>query len=387
MVERAARKAKKPNPDDAPDPAKVEALPVQMLTRTRANTVIDVARAAGVSPAAVSRAFQPGSSISPEKRQAVLDAARALQYRPNLLARSLITGRSGIVAIVLTHFDNQFYPALVQELSIALGSVGYRTLLFMADISRDPEMVVEELLRHQVDAVILGSVILSDRSAETCRSAGVPTLLLNHKTDSLYVSSVTSDNWRGSRVVAAFLLAGGHQSFGIIAGLGETSASRDRQNGFLAYLHENGVTEVAQLRGYYSYEGTRTAARQLLSSPTRPEAVFCGNDHMATAFIGVARYEFGLAIGNDISVVGFDDAPIAAWPDFNLTTFSQPIPQIVARTVATLQSMLANPDQPAMREIITGELIVRGSARVPRTGLMELGGRLIWRPDPRQDKL
>jgi len=384
MADQAARKASGRTPPKTPALADPPSQP--LVIRTRANTVIDVARLAGVSPAAVSRAFTPGSSISPEKRQAVLEAARHLRYRPNLLARSLITGRSNIIGIVLTHFDNQFYPALVQELSIALGAKGFRTLLFMADISKDAEQVIEELLRYHVDAVILGSIMLSDRSAEACRSAGVPTLLLNHKTDSLYISSVTSDNFRAARVVAAFLLAGGHKSFGIVAGLGNTSASRDRESGFLSYLREQQVPEAARSVGYYSYEVTRAAARELLSVKSRPEAVFCGNDQMAFTFIGVARHEFGLAIGKDISVVGFDDAPMSVWPDFDLTTYSQPIPMIVARTVEALESMLENPDQAPVRAVITGELIVRGSARTPRTGLMEVDGRLIWRPHAKYDK-
>ncbi len=348
--------------------------------------MIDVAQLAGVSPAAVSRAFTPGASISQHKRQAVLEAAKILRYRPNLLARSLITGRSRIIGIVLTHFDNQFYPALIQELSIALGASGYRTLLFMTDISKDPESVIEELLRYQVDAVILGSVALSDRSAEACRSAGVPTLLINHKTDSLYISSITSDNFHAARVVAAFLVAGGHKSFGMVAGLGNTSASRDRESGFFSYLREQKMPEPARAVGYYSYEGARSAARQLLSAKDRPEAVFCGNDHMALAFIGVARHEYGLTIGQDISVVGFDDAPIAAWPDFSLTTYSQPVAMIVSETVGALQSMLENLDQAPIRAVIHGELIVRGSARTPRTGIMEVNGQLIWRPGPKFDK-
>ncbi len=352
-----------------------------MIGRTRARTVIDVARLAGVSPAAVSRAFTPGASISEEKRKAVLEAARTLRYRPNLLARSLITGSSHIIGLVITHFDNQFYPALVQELSIALGAIGYRTLLFVTDISRNPELVIEELLRNQVDAVIMGSVILSDRSAESCRSAGVPTLLLNHKTDNRYISSVTSDNFLAARTIAAFLIAGGHKNFALVSGLGNTSASRDRAAGYIAHLRESGFPEPAQAVGYYTYEGARRATRELLAAPNRPDAIFCGNDHMALAAIGVVRHELGLLPGKDISIVGFDDVPIASWPDFDLTTFSQPVPQIVARTIEVIQSMLENPDQPAGQTLIHGDLIVRGSARPPRSGLLELDGRLIWR-DP-----
>ena len=347
--------------------------------RNRPNTVLDVARLAGVSPSAVSRAFMDGASISPEKRQAVIEAARSLGYRPNLLARSLITGRSKIIGMVVTHFDNMFYPLIIQELSIALGLHGYRVLLFITDVSKDFEQIVEELLRYQVEAVIMGSITLSDRSAESCHAAGVAALLLNHKTDSDHISSVTGDNWNSAQTIAAFLVAGGHRSFAVVAGLGNTSASRDREDGFSSYLRQQGFTSPARAVGYYSFEGSRAAARELLSARQQPEAVFCGNDQMAFAFIGVARHEFGLEIGKDISVVGFDDAPIAAWPDFSLTTFSQPVDEIVRKTVDALVAMLEDPHRPVIRAVTLGELVVRTSARIPRSGLIELNGRTIWR--------
>jgi len=341
--------------------------------------VLDVARLAGVSPAAVSRAFTDGASISPEKRQAVIEAARSLDYRPNFLARSLITGRSKIIGMVVTHLDNLFYPTIIQELSIALGLRGYRMLLFVADVSKDFEHIIEELLRYQVEAVIMGSITLSDRSAEACHAAGVAALLMNHKTDNDHVSCVTGDNWASAQTIAAFLIAGGHRSFGIVAGLGNTSASRDREHGYTSYLRDHGFGAPARVCGYYALDATRTAARALLSAPDRPEAVFCGNDQMALAFIGVARHEFGLVLGRDISVVGFDDAPIASWPDFDLTTFSQPVDQIVKATLEALEAMLEQPHRPVIRATNTGELIVRSSARLPIEGLIERDGRTIWR--------
>lgn len=348
--------------------------------RNRPNTIIDVSRLAGVSPAAVSRAFAKEASISPEKRQAVIEAARKLNYRPNLLARSLITGRSLIIGIVLHHLDNHFYPGILEQLSIALSAHGYRLLLFFIDPAKgDFDPIIEDLLRFRVEAVIMGSVILSDRSAEACHTAGVAALLLNHKTDSNRVSSVTGNNWQASAEIAAFLVAGGHRRLAVVAGRGDTSASRDREDGFVSHLREIGFRPPQRVVGNYSPETTQAAARKMLSARNRPDAVFCCNDQMAYAFIGVARHEFGLTIGRDISVVGFDDAPISSWPDFDLTTYSQPVKDIVANAVGTLLTILDDPDRRVVRATHEGKLIVRSSARIPPEGIIEVNGERTWR--------
>lgn len=348
--------------------------------RNRPNTVLDVARLAGVSPAAVSRAFTKGASISPEKRQAVIEAARKLNYRPNLLARSLITGRSRIVGMVLHHLDNHFYPGILEELSIALSAHGYRMLLFFIDTAEgDFDPIIEEMLRFRVEAVIMGSATLSDHSAEACHAAGVATLLMNHKTDSDRVSSVTGNNWQASAEIAAFLVAGGHKRLALVAGRGDTSASRDRQDGFLTHLREIGFHPPRLAAGYYSPEITQAVARDLLSAKDRPDAVFCCNDQMAYAFIGVARHEFGLTLGENISVVGFDDAPISSWPDFDLTTYSQPVKDIVGNTVKALLTILEDPDRRVVRATHQGQLIVRSSARLPAEGVTMVNGQRTWR--------
>ena len=130
-------------------------------------TSFDVARRAGVSQSAVSRTFTPGGSVSKATRAKVEAAAAALGYRPNVLARSLITGRSNVVAMVVAYLDNQFYPVALEKFSKAFQRLGYHVLVFMAsNADEDVEQVLEGLLDYQVDGVIMASASISNRLAE-----------------------------------------------------------------------------------------------------------------------------------------------------------------------------------------------------------------------------
>jgi len=116
----------------------------------------------------------------------------------------------------------------------------------------------------------------------------------------------------------------------------------------------------------------------LLSDPKPPDALFCANDHMALAAIEVARYEFGLKVPQDLSIVGFDDVDPARWASFSLTSFSQPVDGMVESAVDLIAGLVENPSKEPRHEIVEGELVVRGSARlVP--GCVSVNGRLVWR--------
>jgi DNA-binding LacI/PurR family transcriptional regulator len=119
----------------------------------------------------------------------------------------------------------------------------------------------------------------------------------------------------------------------------------------------------------------------LLSARTPPDAIFCINDHAALVALQIARAEFGKEPGVDVSIVGFDNVAIAAWPGFSLTTYSQPISTMVTRTVALVRLQLGNSAAPCVHEMVQGELIVRTSARMPPTGIVrDDDGNVIWRP-------
>nr|WP_246463242.1 LacI family DNA-binding transcriptional regulator [Nitrospirillum iridis] len=336
---------------------------------------------AGVSQSAVSRTFTKGASVSKTTRAAVMAAAAQLGYRPNLIARSLITGRSNIVGVVMAHFDNQFFPPLLQALSFELGKLGYHLLLFLIPAGADFEPVLDDILRHRVEALIMTSVALSESRAELCRAAGLKVLQLNSRTDSPDIASITGDNAGGAATIAAYLAASQHRRYAMITGMDDNSASRDREAAYTRWLESHGLGAPTRIRGDYSLEGAAAAARTLFSGTTRPDAVFCVNDHTALAVLGVARAEFGLEPGRDVSIIGFDDAPIAAWPEYRLTTYSQPLAALVDATTQALASLLDGTGAPAEQVVVTGQLVVRASARRPATGIIRDGdGREIWVP-------
>lgn len=333
-------------------------------------TSLQVAQLAGVSQSAVSRVFTPGASVSKKTEEKVRKAAAELGYRPNVLARAMVSGKSRIIGLVVGYLDNYFYPEALEKLSNALQEQGYHVLIFMASRSAgNIDDVMDEILDYQVDGVILASVPMSSDIAMRCQQAGVPVVLFNRSQDLEGITTVTSDNYAGGRKVAEFLVAGGHEKIAYIAGWQGASTQRDREAGFRAALGEAGKTVFKMDAGEFHTENARAAARRMfdVAPDDRPDAVFVANDHMALAVMDVIRFELGLRIPEDISVVGYDDVPPAAWPAYNLTTIRQRANMMVAETVAALFEHIDTPETAGPRKVaIDGPLIVRTSARLPK---------------------
>lgn len=324
-------------------------------------TAFDVARLAGVSQSAVSRVFTPGASASKATAERVRAAAEQLGYRPDPLARAMITGRTRIIGLVVAYLDNQFYPVAIEFLSRALQEKGYHVLVFMAENSteRVPQ-VMQELLDYQVDGIITASVAMTNDLTERCRTAGIPVVMFNRGQDDEGLSEVTSDNLAGGRRAAQHLIDTGHRRIAHIMGWQGSSTGRDRAQGFRAALDAAGLSPFAMVDGMYSQEVAAKAARALFVGPDRPDAIFVGNDHMAFAVMDTLRFELGLSVPGDVSIIGYDDVPLAAWASYNLTTIRQPVRRMVEATVEILLNQIEGETKPA-RIHIDGPLIERGS--------------------------
>lgn len=329
-------------------------------------TSLDVAARAGVSQSAVSRVFTPGASASKETIGKVRKAAAELGYRPNILARSLITGRSRIIGLVVAYLENQFYLDALERLSATLQTEGYRLMVFLAaDTDPDLDRIVDELLDYQVDGIIAASVGLSDSLVTRAAAAGIPVVLFNRGHEDRRFSQITSDNAQGAAEIARFLVEGGHHRIAQITGLEGSSTGRDRQAGFRAGLAQAGAAEHASGEGLYCRAATREATLKLLDRTEPPDAIFVGNDHMAFSVMDTLRCELGLSVPEDVSVVGFDDVPVASWAAYDLTTWRQPSGRMVAETVSCLLRRIRNPEALPRKITVPGNLILRGSSRAP----------------------
>lgn len=333
-------------------------------TRKTPASSIEVARLAGVSQAAVSRVFTPGASVSEEMRQKVMAAAKQLDYRPNVIARSLSQHSSHIIGLVMIRFWNPFYARLLQEFTNKLQTLGYWVLLLNVADDTPLEKAIPAALQYQVDGLIVTSATLSSGLAEECARAGTPVVLFNRYSLESSVNAVCCDNVAGGRMVADALLSAGHTRLAYIAGEAGSSTNRDREQGFTQRLAERGGTLCARESGDYSYESGYQAALRLLGRELRPDALFCANDLMAMAALDAARSEFGLRVPETLSIIGFDDIAMAAWPKYDLSTIHQPVDRMVDATIEVLLQAIHQPQPERVVRFIAPTLTVRSSARV-----------------------
>ena len=334
-----------------------------MGTNARA-TSVDVARLAGVSRAAVSRVFTPGAPVSKGMSEKVRRAAEELGYRPNAIARALNTGRTRMIGLLVAYLDDSFYAEAVERLSIALQDRGHHVLLFMATPTvADTDRVVREILDRQVDGIVLASVTMSSSLACECERHAIPVVHFNRDVEGARLNAVVTDNRAGARDVAELLCAAGHERIGYLAGFEGASTQRDRERGFREGLAAHGAPLAARGLTNFVRAEAQAAARRMFGSPGHPDAVFVCNDHMAFAVMGVLRAELGLRVPEDVAVVGFDDVPMAAWPEYDLTTVRQRMGRLVAETVETLLARIEVPGLAPSRRVVEGRLIARGSTR------------------------
>ena len=205
----------------------------------------DVARLAGVSQAAVSRAFTPGASIAADTQNKVFHAAKSLGYRPNLIASSLNKGKSGIVGVIFGgNPRNPFFLSALYALLARLSRAGKHVLIFTVDSHANADVHAEELLKYRVDALLLMATSLSSKLAEQCYDEGVPILFFNRRpAKTKGFSSVAENNSKGGRQVAEHLLSQGYKRLALIAGSTESSTARERESGFTTYLKSHGRSE------------------------------------------------------------------------------------------------------------------------------------------------
>jgi DNA-binding LacI/PurR family transcriptional regulator len=330
-------------------------------TKRKPITARELARLIGVSQSAVSRAFTPGTSISPKMRERILRYAQELDYQPNAIASMLSRSRTNIVGIVVSDMQNPFYPALIEKLSRELQKIGLQSLMFNVTRGSNIEEQLVALRQYNVDAVVVVSATVLSGASMSWATEGRAAILVNRTIPDSNITSVCCDNAEGARAIADHFYAIGRRRVAYVAGLPHTSTNLDRQNAFITRIAELGMTLAGKVSGgEYSYEaGYRSALELARSNP--PDAIFFANDILAIGGIDALRDEARLRVPEDIAVAGFDDIAMARWPRYSLTTFSQPIDEIVRLTVSLIEDGSAQPGKPASINLLPGKLIVRNS--------------------------
>lgn len=315
---------------------------------------------AGVSRSAVSRVYTPGASASKDTVERVRRAAKELGYSHSGHRKK--QSDHPRIGLVVSNVENPFYAQATKHLSMALQSRGFDTLLLVEmETVGTAEAIVARCLDQGLEGLLVSSVAtLSDLAAE-CDRFGIPAVFFNRLPDDSKSKCVTANNYSGGRMVGDYLAASGHKKIAYLAGWKFASTQRDREAGFLAALGEAGIALHSRDVGDFDYDLACDATRRLFSGPDVPEAIFVANDHMAFACMDTLRYDLGLSVPGDVSVVGFDDVPLAAWPSYDLTTVSLPIDLMAEQAVEMLSAQLSGKKVASHRLAIDGQLVLRGS--------------------------
>ncbi|MEM7345516.1 MAG: LacI family DNA-binding transcriptional regulator [Chloroflexota bacterium] len=314
------------------------------MSESRA-TSEDVAQLAGVAQSTVSRVFSNSSRISEATRQKVLEAASHLGYRPNNLARSLITKQSLLIGIVMAGIDTAFSPYVLEKLTLRLQADGYKVLLFNVGQALSADDLLPAALDYQVDGLITTSAIVSDEMVEVCARFKTPLILFNRRIKNETINTVNADDYGGGSLAAKAMMAAGIQHPAFISGPTNTSTSQDRRQGFVETLAEQGYAPPIESLGDLSYDSAFQATRELMRHPNKPDGFFAASDLMAMGVLDALRYELGYQIPETIQVIGFDDIPAAAHLAYQLTTIRLDVDLMINETLEILKRHLQQKSQ------------------------------------------
>jgi len=322
----------------------------------------DVAAAAGVDASVVSRVLSEDArlSIRPETRQRVLDAVARLDYRPNTAARTLKTARTMAIGMIVPDLANVTYATIVQGAAEAAGSAGYVVLVVHGSAS---DRLAD--LHGRIDGLLVG-MATSETARRRLFDGGVPAVLVNRR-ESCGVPSITVDDEAGAALATEYLVSLGHRRIAHLAGPQNADTARRRLRGYLSALAAAGIEPGPDwiVESTFDEGGGHVAATRLLRADPRPTAVFVANVRAATGALASAR-RLGLRVPDDVSIVGFHDAPFAAYLDPALTTVRMPLEEMGRQAVHSLLAVLSGRPQNDVVVPSAPELVVRASSgRVP----------------------
>jgi LacI family transcriptional regulator len=336
-------------------------------------TLKDVAARAGVHPATASRALSPETIllVSEDTARRVRDAAEALGYRPNPVARSLRTRRSHTVGVLIPDLNNPLFPPIVRGLEDRLAEAGYVALIGNTDGDDERERVVFEQMRaRHVDGFVLATAHLRSPLLAEAARAELPIVLMNRMAEDYRFPSVSVDNERGIRMAVSHLAGLGHRRIAHIAGPQDVSTGLARHRGFVTAMAANGLSadadRVVFARAFTVEEGLR-CSRELLSSASGCTAVAAGNDMLAVGCYA-ALDEAGLSCPDDMSVVGFNDMPFIDRLRPPLTTVRFPHYQVGTEAAHLLLERISGNGGPVKILYLAPEFVVRGSTARPANG-------------------
>lgn len=349
------------------------------------STIKDVARAAGVSVATVSRVYNTSDLVRPHTRERVRQAAAALGYTPHGAARSLITSRTNTIGVLLPDIHGEFFSEVIRGVDQTAQRHGYHLLVSSSHNERPAVEVALRSMRGRVDGLLVMSPEMDSEAAVRNLPAGFPVVLLNPSGTDDAFDAIAVANHDGAYAMVAHLVALGHQRIGVIAGARRNHDAAERLRGYRAALADAGLEPRPswEAAGDFSEASGYRAAAELLARTPRPTALFAANDSMAIGALSAIRAA-SLRVPDDLAVAGFDDIPMARYLDPPLSSVHVDISALGERATVRLLHRVREPAEPRSRwrETLATTLVIRRScgAAGPAT-LASISAPAVPRPE------
>lgn len=331
-----------------------------------AATIKEVARAAGVSVATVSRVMNDSGPVREETRRRIIEASKALNYVPNSAARSLITSRTNTLGVLLPDLYGEFFSEVVRGLDQTAQLQRYHLLV---SSSHNDEAAISAALRTmqgRVDGMIIMSPGISAERIEQSLPDTLPAVLLNSSVSGGRLDAVDVDNRSGARAMVEHLLALGHRRIAVVTGGRDNQDSRQRLNSYREVMKSRGLYNAElEIQGDFTEQSGFAAVAHMLRIEPRPTAVFAFNDTMAVGVLGGLQ-EVGLRVPHDVSVGGFDDIPMSRYLNPPLTSVHVPVHELGAIAMTCLIDAVRLKNEHSRKHtMLSTNLVVRQSTAAP----------------------
>lgn len=330
-------------------------------------SIKEVAEAAGVSTATVSRVLANKPHVTPDLRERVLAAVARLDYRPNRVARSLRSQQSNTIGLIVSDIRNPFFTAISRAVEDTAYEHGYSVMLCNTDENPAKESMYLNLMRDERVGGIIYSPTRKKLASFSASELAVPAVLIDRAPRNGNVDAVLLDNIAAGYQLAEHLIDSGYRRIGGVFGEASTTG-RERRQGLEEALRARGLAPADELLTYVQpkIEAGRAAVLALLDADQPPDAIFTSNSLLTSGALLAIR-ERGLAIPDQVALVGFDETTWAALVQPAITLIEQPTYEIGQTATELLLQRIVEPHRSPRKVIVQGKLLVRGSS-APRTG-------------------
>jgi len=330
-------------------------------------SIKDVAREAGVSVATVSRVCNGSAAVTDSTRRHVLDVAAKLGYSPHGAARSLITSRTSTIGVLLPDLYGEFFSEVIRGIDRSAQESGYHLLVSSSHDDEREIVAAFRAMRGRVDGLLVMSPDLDTRNAVNALRDHFPVVLLNCPAEQDQHDSIVIANYDGAGEALRHLVQRGHRRIAMITGLPRNYDSVERLRAFRDITRDAGIAheDAIEVGGDFSEAAGFRAGQALLEAHARPTAVFAANDSMAIGALSAFRAG-GVRVPEDVSVVGFDDIPMARYMNPPLTTVHVDISALGVRAAERLLTQVRGANDTArQRELVPAHLVIRSSCGRP----------------------